>query len=143
MLDEDVQRRIVEGLSLGMTYKMAADFAGISEKTLYNWLRKGREGYSPIYVQFLEAVKRTTAQNAAGHLSTIVKAAKEGRWQASAWMLERRFGWWAARDQSALESAEVEGTESDEPMTFEEVVEDLRRLPPELLRRALESSGEE
>ena len=83
--------RITEGIQLGMTYKLAAQYAGISESTLYAWLRRGRDNDGRQFVGLLDAVKEAEAKHAALALGSIVKASRDS-WQAGAWLLERRHG---------------------------------------------------
>lgn len=134
---EEVQDKVVEAMRLGMTYALAADYVGVSVATLYRWMKVGREDERSPYREFFDAVKRAQAHNVANHLATITKAAQDGRWQASAWILERRHGWWASRDQSAEDEAALSDIIDDRPQTVEDLLRDLRKLPPELLRRAL------
>jgi len=77
--------KIIQGLKLGMTYKLAAQYAGMSESTLWDWL--GNDS------AFLESCKDAEGHNAAQALATIIKAAREGNWTAGAWLLERRHGY--------------------------------------------------
>jgi hypothetical protein len=65
-----------------MTYKLAAQYAGISETTLWDW--------SAADPAFSASMKDAEATNAAQALAHIVKAARDGNWTASAWLLERR-----------------------------------------------------
>jgi len=64
---------------------LAAQYAGMSETTLWDWL-----GKDPA---FLESCKDAEGHNAAQALATIIKAAREGNWTAGAWLLERRHGY--------------------------------------------------
>ena len=104
-----VRRRIYEAMSIGCTYELAARHAGIGESTMYYWLAKGREG-EPGYQEFLEEVKRCEARCAAGALGVLLQAAREGKWQAAAWLLERRHGY-TAKDRAPVEIT-IESNES-------------------------------
>ena len=94
---EPVKRKLLEGIGIGLTYELAARYAGIHEATLYHYLAKGREG-EPGFLEFFEEFKKAEARCAAGSLGVIIQAAQDGRWQAAAWMLERRFGYKAQQD---------------------------------------------
>lgn len=95
---DKVKKRIIEGLSIGMTYELVAKYAGISEATFYTYLAKGRQG-EPDYLEFLEDCKKAEARCARGMLGAIYQAAREeGRWQAAAWLLERRHGYKSSMD---------------------------------------------
>jgi hypothetical protein len=77
--------KIIQGLKLGMTYKLAAQYAGMSTQTLWDWISKDPD--------FSDACKDAEGHNAAQALATIIKAAREGNWTAGAWLLERRHGY--------------------------------------------------
>ena len=56
--------RILEGLRLGMTYKLAAQYAGMGERTLYEWLAAD--------AQFSHDCKDAEAHNERGEKNTIL-----------------------------------------------------------------------
>jgi transposase len=96
---EEVQKLFVEAMSLGMTVRLACEYSGISETTYYDWMARaeGRQHPSrgkgkPEHVAFAEAVKKATSKSAATLLARIRRAAEEpSKWQAAAWLLERRY----------------------------------------------------
>ena len=94
---EPVRQKVIEAIGIGLNYVLAAQYAGIRKTTLYRWLSLGREG-DPVFSQFWEDCKKAEARCAAGAMGVIIQAAKDGKWQASAWMLERRFGYRAQQD---------------------------------------------
>lgn len=63
----------------------------ISEKSWYRWLERGEREKAGIYRDFYEAVKRGESVAEGGAVSEILRAGKEGNWQAFAWFLERKF----------------------------------------------------
>ena len=67
----------------------AAIMAGISEALFYEWMKNK--------IEFIEAIKKAHAEYKHEHLQIIRKAATNGSWQASAWLLERRY-----KDEFAL-----------------------------------------
>ncbi len=79
--------------------------AGVSESSYYSWLNK--------YPEFSEAIKKATIQFKRVHLSKI---AADESWQASAWILERRFP-----DEYGKRPVEVMGKDGG-PMKIDEVV---------------------
>ena len=89
-LTPETQNKIVQAIRIGATYKHAADYAGISEASLYGWLAREKKETKGIYFEFLDAVKRAGGEATVGWLAKIEKAATEGSWQAAAWKLERR-----------------------------------------------------
>lgn len=74
---------IVQALKLGATERLACEYANISQETYYNWKRNKAE--------FLEKVKTAQGQAAVVLLARIQQEAREGSWQAAAWLLERRY----------------------------------------------------
>lgn len=92
-LTEDVKERFLKSIRVGNDKKVAAAVAGISESTLYSWLEKGRQpDAEPEFLEFLESVTQAEAQAEVNAVGRIRQAADNGRWQASAWWLERKYG---------------------------------------------------
>ena len=46
----------IEALKRGATYKLAAEAAGVAQSTFYKYLRKGREGATPMWKEFFKRV---------------------------------------------------------------------------------------
>ncbi len=90
---EERRNSIVDAISHRIPYEMAAEANGISLETLYAWLRTGKEhrdqGIDSDYTIFSESLKRSEMQKVREHTDMI--AAKPERWQADAWLLERRW----------------------------------------------------
>lgn len=84
---------IVDAISHRIPYEYAALANGIAEKTLYLWLELAKkhlgEGIDSDYTVFLQDIKKAEMQRIREH-SDIISARPE-RWQADAWMLERRW----------------------------------------------------
>lgn len=89
-LTSKVQTAIVKALAAGVPRRFAALAADVSERTLYNWLARGRRESRGTYFQFLQAVKKAEAEAVAARVARIARAAGKGSWQADAWWLERR-----------------------------------------------------
>jgi transposase len=98
----------------------AAGLAGISRKTFYNWLRKGRSSKTNgVYKQFLHTIKEAEDYAEAAAVERIRKAGepddngKGGNWTALAWWLERKHPEkWGRKDKLGLEHSgklETEG----------------------------------
>jgi transposase-like protein len=85
-----LKNRLLKAIRTGATHKLACQYAGIGEETLYRWLRLGGQGRHP-YREFWEALKKAEGTAAVGWLEHIEQAAGEGSWQAAAWKLERRY----------------------------------------------------
>ena len=107
-LNETTQNAILKAISLGSTYYLAAQSAGVTFKTFDNWMKRGgseherrakngiREGTKQwndedSYYHFYTAVKEVEGQAVSTWLAQIEAAARNGSWQAAAWKLERRY----------------------------------------------------
>ncbi len=84
---------IIDAISHRIPYEMAAEANGICLDTLYEWFKIGRqhcaEGIESDYTIFSEALKRAEMTKVREHTDII--AARPERWQADAWLLERRW----------------------------------------------------
>jgi hypothetical protein len=90
-LTQETKKRLLQGVQAGLPYGLACSNAGIHYSTLRRWIAKGEEANSGEFREFFDALKRAEAEGAFLHVSNIVRAGNEGHWQASAWMLERRY----------------------------------------------------
>lgn len=79
----ETAKKITDAIRVGATFKLACDYAGITEDTFSNWRKR--------YSDFSDAIKEAEGGAAVGWLAKIEKAANEGTWQAAAWKLERRY----------------------------------------------------
>lgn len=88
-------KRVLDAIQMGMTDSFACDYGGIGTTSFYEYLARAEKdfaiGKESIYTEFANKVKKARADFQMAHLATITKATKEGTWQASAWLLERRF----------------------------------------------------
>ncbi len=84
---------IINDISRRIPYELAAEANGICEATLYDWLNTGRahqlQGIDSEFTKFSESVKRAELNRVLEHTDMI--AVKPERWQADAWLLERRW----------------------------------------------------
>ena len=84
---------IISAISRRAPYQMAAEANGITERCLYYWLEQGAndldDSIDSEYAEFFQAIKRAEMQKVMEHTDMI--AAKPERWQADAWLLERRW----------------------------------------------------
>ena len=90
-LTPDITKRIGDGVSLGLTYALAAESAGITYKTFNDWMNKGKIEKSSKYYQFYIYIQKCHADAAKVLLERINKAIKAGNTQMCTWILERRF----------------------------------------------------
>lgn len=89
-LNDEITKKICNYIEIGMPAKHACEAVGITEKTYYEWLQKGNEQKNGKYSKFSKSIKKAQARHMARNAAIIEKAAQDGKWQASAWMLERR-----------------------------------------------------
>lgn len=85
----EITTKICDYLKQGLSKDDAAVMVGIHRATLYDWQKK--------HPDFLDAVEKAITEFKLANLKVIQQAAKPktfgggGSWQASAWMLERKF----------------------------------------------------
>lgn len=103
-LTPDTQKRICECVELGLSYEHSCNAAGVSYTAMRNWINRAeaelervnansratvRKNEEP-YLEFLDSIRTAEAAGVEANLKRIIKAADEGAWRASAWILERR-----------------------------------------------------
>ena len=115
-----IQQAIVNAVAGGVPYLRAAVLAGVVERTAYLWRERGegtnaQQPSAPLYVHFVQAVKKAEAQDEARRLLRINQAGQGGTliarktitypdgrvvteekhtspdWCADAWHLERKW----------------------------------------------------
>lgn len=89
-LTTETERLICEQIAAGATLETASVVAGIGERTLREWRSKGREERRGVFASFNERVEQALALCEIRALEVIGDAGKK-YWQATAWLLERRF----------------------------------------------------
>jgi len=97
-LNPQTQLKFIQGLKLGLTYELAASYAGVDRTTIFNWMRRGKEETEGIYFDFVNAVKQAEGVCAANCMTRIIRAAENGQWQAAGWIMERRYGYSARQE---------------------------------------------
>lgn len=68
----------LRAIALGMTKTLAADAAGVDRTTPYKWMEDAA---------FAERVADAEGQFLQRHFGVVTKAAAEGEWRASVWLL--------------------------------------------------------
>lgn len=99
----EVVNEIADAIKGGMSYEDAAALAGISRATLQNWKARAKaenerlqekgariRKKEQVFVDFLDTLKRAELEGKQ-YLLTIIANAGKKQWQASAWLLERRY----------------------------------------------------
>jgi transposase-like protein len=102
-LNEDRATKVVEMIKGGCPRLFAARAAGVVERTLHYWLRKGRDerkrrddGDEPnadldMFVRLVDDVELAEATCVSKAVGMVTAAAESGVWSAAAWWLERRW----------------------------------------------------
>jgi transposase len=90
-LTTDIQQKIGDGVSLGLTYRLAAESVGITYKTFNDWMNRGKTEKSGKYSQFYQYTQKCNAEGAKKLLENLNAAIKAGDKRICMWILERRF----------------------------------------------------
>lgn len=88
-LTAEVAKKITWALRLGNFRKTAAAYAGVSERTLTEWLSRGARERSGPYADFYAEVTEAEQAAEVRALGAIQQAAQRD-WRAAAWFLERK-----------------------------------------------------
>lgn len=85
---------LLKSISKRIPYAIAAYANGIHEDTLYEWIKRGKkdigENLDTPLAKFVLSLHKIEQKRISGHLSKIRNNVE--RWQADAWILERK--WW-------------------------------------------------
>jgi hypothetical protein len=90
-LTPEIQQRIGDGVSLGLTYALAANSAGVTYQTYNSWIKRGQTEKSGKYFDFYQYIKKCNADGARKLLEKLNDSANAGNCQVCMWILERRF----------------------------------------------------
>lgn len=90
-LTNEVQQKIGDGVSLGLTYALAASAAGITYQTLNDWIKRGQTEKSGKYYHFFKYIQKCNADAAKTLLERLNEVASTGNCQVCMWILERCF----------------------------------------------------
>ncbi len=101
-LTSELLDELCKTLETGATHKIAFGSIGLKSATFYRWLKLGEEG-DERYITFFQRVRKSEAKGALSHLQTINTASRDD-WKASAWVLERRWGY---RRQGPTEERQI------------------------------------
>ena len=88
--DEQIWRRLNQAISVGAYIEDACIFAGISSRQFRRWRELAEQGVEPYAGRWVE-IQRSESQAVIRNLFNIHNAGNSGSWQASAWILERKY----------------------------------------------------
>jgi hypothetical protein len=77
-LTPDITKRIGDGVSLGLTYALAAESAGIIYQTFNEWMKRGQTEKSGKYFQFSQYIQKCNVDGARKLLERLNDAAVAG-----------------------------------------------------------------
>lgn len=89
-LDDSVWQRLNQALSVGAYIEDACVFAGISSRQFRRWRELAENNVEP-YASRWEEIAKSESQAIVRNLFNIQNSANNGSWQASAWILERKY----------------------------------------------------
>lgn len=97
-LTPEVHEAIVRQLQLNNYIETAAAVAGVTSRSVRNWMRRGRAAIvnrdrrpeEEVYASFARDVERAQGQAEARLLGTVTAATKDD-WKAATWQLERKY----------------------------------------------------
>jgi len=89
-LTEELVKEICNYIEQGNTYDRACRLAGISDSIFYKWKARGEKEGEGVYFHFLQATLKAGEKFKQTNIDIIQQAAKDGTWQAAAWLLERK-----------------------------------------------------
>lgn len=116
----ELQKRICDIISTGQPFNKACDYVGISTSAFYAWLSRGKEEEEGIYHDFRKAVMKAESSCMLKHLINVQKAAMEGKYMASIWLLENRF-------KMKNYEPEVQVNINTEALSVEKLIDGLRK----------------
>tara|TARA_Y100001972_G_scaffold36904_1_gene45429 strand:+ start:111 stop:767 length:657 start_codon:yes stop_codon:yes gene_type:complete len=105
------RRVIYEGLKKNLPVELLCKKAGISKKTFYRWIEKGKKGEKG-FDKFLEECGYASTVGAEAAMDFIIEAYPKD-WKAAAWVLERRHDY-KKEGKSLAQELEMEVSTSSE-----------------------------
>lgn len=142
LLNENRLNGIKTMLTAGAYVEDACRSVGIHRATFYNWIQRGNiqrerlaaglkvEPEENLFLEFLDTVEQADAEGIISHVMNIDNAAKNGTWQASAWILERKQPHkWGRADRT-----EISGPQGG-PIEINVSTEELERKISRILER--------
>ncbi len=90
-LTPEIQQKIGDGVSRGLTYALAASAAGVTYQSLNSWMKLGRDSTSGKYFEFYKHIEQRNAEGALKILQKLNDETKAGNCQVCMFILERHF----------------------------------------------------
>lgn len=98
--EADTVQELLQAIENGNYVETAAELAGLSKQSVYDWIKRGEAGEEPFKL-FADAIKRASARAEAAEVVKVREAGNDPRfWAASMTYLERRHPErWARRSE--------------------------------------------
>ena len=93
-LTPEIQAKIVKAIEAGNLLSTSAALSGVSERSFFEWMAKGKKGEGENYSQFAQLVIQARAKAEAKAIKAVTDAMGEkdrDGWRAGAWYLEHGF----------------------------------------------------
>jgi len=90
-LTPEIQHKIGENVSLGLTYSLAASAAGVTYQSFNSWIKRGQIDKSGEYFEFYKFIQKYKVDAAKKLLERRNDAADAGNCKVCMWILEMRF----------------------------------------------------
>ncbi len=94
---------IISLVRRGNFVETAAAFAGVTARTVRNWIAKGKRRDQPVFAEFRRRILQAKAE---AEIQDLDKLSRDPAWQAIAWRLERRNPKRWAHPRSATSSTQ-------------------------------------
>lgn len=123
---------IVKALRLGHFREVAAKLAGISEWTLYNWMRKGKadieRGKDSLYAKLSQRIDQAESDIEAELLARVTEASITD-WKAAQWIMKCKWKKrWAQAEQRDVVVRALNDLPTDESELRAQILQELEGL---------------
>jgi hypothetical protein len=127
----ELQQRIGDNIVLGLTYKLAAESAGVTYKSFNIYMNRGKTEKSGKYYQFAQHIKKCNAEGALKLLPRLNDAAEAGNCQVCMFILERRF----QEDFARRQYRKMNVVSENKNENVEIIVQDTNAIRKEILEK--------
>ena len=132
-LTHEVQEALVKALRLGNFRGPAARFAGISSRTLYEWLKIGEKQHQGKFRVLLSAVRKAEADAEVAMVARLMEHAKKDTRAVQFYLERKHAARWGKRDRVTLQ-----GDAEAAPVQIEVKDANLAKLSDEQLAKLVE-----
>ena len=84
----DLPKEFFQYLQEGNSIKTSANACGITDRTIHNWITRGKSSKNGKFFQFFQQYKKARAVAEIQDIS-VIRNAGDKTWQARAWLRER------------------------------------------------------